>query len=164
MTDEARSRTNESTLAVFATSLSGIALQVSAPPDEKRGLVVGARVGLHATRPSFSGNGGQLGIMPTLSIRHDFGSTRTDWTGAVALSMELWKLRILSGIGYGLTSKPDLVPAPLFEINVAVGMKFGPVWTGVQFDTLWRLSDGSRSLHITAQVGFEWELQREIFR
>ncbi|MBL8915579.1 MAG: hypothetical protein JNM17_33080 [Archangium sp.] len=163
VSDDARDK-NDSTLSLFATSLSGMSFQLQAPRNETRGFVVGARAGLHAQRPPLSNGGGRIGIIPTLSIRHDFGSQRTEWTGAVAISAEIWRIRIVSGVGYGLTSKPDVTPSHLFEISMAAGLKFGPVWTGINFDTLWRFSDGTRALHVTAQIGIEWEVQREIFR
>ena len=126
------------------------------------GLVTGARVGLHATRPPLTNGGGRWGFMPTLSVRHDFKVERTDWSGGLLFNVTVWRLIIGSGLGYGLSVQPQLTPRHTLEILMSLGMQFGPLVVTVGMEARWRLGNGDgRTINVVAGVGFEWELLRE---
>jgi hypothetical protein len=153
----------ESDLRVHVAALGGVSLIQIGPPLASRGLVTGARVGLHATRPPFVLGAARFGLLPALSLRHDFGSARTEWSGVVSLSMTLWRLIILMGVGYGLSVRGEDAPAHVLEIDFSTSVRAGPVFLGLGFDTFFRPGTPSRTMQLVATVGVELELQREAF-
>jgi hypothetical protein len=160
--DDVSIASRDADLNLFVTSISGVSIaQVNSA--DARGLVLGVRAGVRASRPPFVHGAARMGFLPMLSLRHDFGSARTEWIGSFGLTLDLWRLRIAPAVGYGLSARPERPPQPAFEVSLCVGTRLGPAWLGVAFDTLWRFADGTRAMHLGLQLGFEWEFAREMF-
>lgn len=123
-----------------------------------RGVVVGVRAGLRASRPPLVLGGGRLGLLPALEVRHDLGSGRTEWFGSAALTVTVWKLWLTMSVGYGLSVLGDGAPRHLFDTTAGVAMKFGDVWVGLSVDSAMRVGTTGRTLQVLSTLGWEFAL------
>lgn len=148
----------------FIAALEGGASVVDVDPDlatrRQRGPVIGARVGLRASRPPFVLGGGRLGLLPVVVVRHEPLAQRTECIGSVSVTTSVWRLMLLTGVGYGL-SFLDGVPRHVLDVSAGIATKLGPVWVSLGLDSLMRLSNGGRALHVYATVGWELDLPVE---
>ncbi|MFZ5445884.1 MAG: hypothetical protein ACOZQL_38180 [Myxococcota bacterium] len=124
-----------------------------------RGPVAGVRVGLRASRPPFVSGGGRLGLLPSLELHHDFGSGRTEWLGAAALTVTVWKLFLLTRLGYGLSVQgPEPLPRHLLSMSAGLAVKLGAVWLELDVRSVMRFRPEGRTLQVLTSVGWEFDL------
>jgi hypothetical protein len=124
-----------------------------------RGLLLGVKVGLRATRPPLVLGAASLGFMPTLSLRHDLSSARTEWVGSMLVSMTLWRLLMVAGVGYGLSAVGDVAPRHVLEVSAGLSVVvFGGLWIGAELLTVLRVGTPGRTLAVTGTVGWQFDL------
>lgn len=124
-----------------------------------RGAVTGVELGVRASRPPLVLGGGRLGVLPALRLRHDLGSGRTEWLGSALLTVTVWKLFLLSGLGYGLSVQGgDFFPRHLLTLSAGLAGKVGGLWLGLTCESVMRFAPEGRTLQVLATVGWEFEL------
>lgn len=125
----------------------------------QRGVVAGVELGLRASRPPLVLGGGRLGVLPSLRLRHDLGSGRTEWLGSALLTATVWKLFLVSGLGYGLSVQgADPGPRHLLTLTAGLATKVGGLWLALTCESVMRFAPEGRTLQVLSTVGWEFEL------
>lgn len=147
-------------LHLFTAAEAGAAM-FDVDPDlssgGQRGVVTGVRVGLRASREPFVLGAARPGLLPSVVLRYDPLARRTDVLGSAAITMNVWRIFIVNGVGYGF-SFLDGFPRHELEITTGLATRFGNLWVGVNFDVLMRLGSSGRAMHLYATVGWEFGL------
>lgn len=141
-------------LLLTATGLSDVTLLEVGPTGGRLGVGVGGRVGL------LLGLTERLHLGPSLDVRHDFASGRTDVFGAARLSTRFEGVFAISmGLGYGLGSFSAPVPQHLLVIGTGVALRGGRFWFSLETEVIFRVVvTGSRTIRVIGAITFEHDL------
>lgn len=150
---------HETSLHLLVSAGTGMSIFNSV--NSSRGLVTTVRAGVMAMRPPLVLGGSRLGFGAELFGRQDFGLHFSEWGGSVSVWLELAFLRIVTAVGYGLSSTDFAAPVPLIDVRTAVGIPLGPFVIGAALDTVLRPVGDSRSLQVLGTVTWMPVLRRE---
>ncbi len=141
-------------LLLTATGLSDVTLLEVGPTGGRLGVGVGGRMGL------LLGLTERLHLGPSLDVRHDFASDRTDVFGSARLFTRFEGVFAVSmGIGYGLGSFSAPVPQHLIVISTGIAVRGGRFWFSLETEVIFRIVvTGSRTARVIGAITFEHDL------
>jgi len=141
-------------LVLTATGLADAVLLEVGPTGGRLGTGTGGRVGL------LLGLTERLHLGPTLEVRHDFASDRTDVFGAARLFSRFQShFAITMGLGYGLGSFSAPVPQHVIVISTGIAVRGGRFWFSLETEVLFRVVvTGSRTARVIGAITFEHDL------